>query len=69
MYPYHNKIKQRINNKELIRYEYVQKYNKIEPALLLYFKTDPYIRPIRAHRFEEYQEILKDYPCLDVQQG
>ena len=59
MYPYHNKIKQRIKNKELIKYEYVEKYKSISPCLLLYFDTEPRIRPIREHRFEEYEEILK----------
>ena len=39
MYPYHNKIKQRIKNEELIGYEYVKSYNKITPCLLLYFST------------------------------
>ena len=58
MYPYHNKIKQRINNNELIRYEYVEKYKNITPCLLLYFSTEPKIRPIREHRFKEYEEIL-----------
>ena len=59
MYPYHNKIKQRINNKELIGYEYVESYKKIKPCLLLYFSTDPKIRPIRQHRFQQYEELLK----------
>lgn len=59
MYPYHNKIKQRISNGELTAYQYVDKYKNIQPALLLYFKTPPYIRPIRAHRFEEYNALLK----------
>ncbi len=59
MYPYHNKIKQRIKNKELIKYEYVDKYKSISPCLLLYFHTEPKIRPIREHRFEEYETILK----------
>lgn len=58
MYPYHNKIKQRIKNKELIRYEYVEEYNGIKPCLLLYFDSEPKIRPIREHRFNEYEEIL-----------
>ncbi|RKE91985.1 hypothetical protein BXY80_2417 [Ichthyenterobacterium magnum] len=58
MYPYHNKIKQRIKNNELIKFEYVNKYKKISPCLLLYFNTEPYIRPIRAHRFKEYEPIL-----------
>lgn len=58
MYPYHNKIKQRIKNNELESYEYVDSYKKISPCLLLHFSTEPKIRPIREHRFEEYQELL-----------
>ncbi|APD06056.1 hypothetical protein UJ101_00515 [Flavobacteriaceae bacterium UJ101] len=62
MYPYHNRIKQRIKNKELIRFEFVEKYNHIkEPCLLLYFNTEPYIRPIREHRFNEYEKLLEEY--------
>ena len=60
LYPYHNKIKSRIANNELIKYEYVNDYNEISPCLLLYFKTEPYIRPIREHRFEEYETLFKD---------
>lgn len=60
MYPYHNKIKQRMADGEFIRYEYVAKYKQIAPCLLLYFNTEPYIRPIREHRFEEYEQVLKD---------
>lgn len=59
MYPYHNKIKQRIKNNELIGYEFVDSYNHIkEPCLLLKFDTEPKVRPIRQHRFEEYFELL-----------
>jgi hypothetical protein len=58
MYPYHNKIKQRINDNELIGYEYVDSYGKISPCLLLYFFTEPKIRPIREHKFEEYEKII-----------
>jgi hypothetical protein len=60
MYPYHNKIKQRIKNKELVRYEYVKEYNNISPCLLLHFDTEPYIRPIREHRFKEYEVLFKE---------
>ena len=60
MYSYHNRIKQRIHNDELISYEYVAKYKQIQPALLLYFKTEPYIRPIREHRFEAYEALFKE---------
>jgi len=59
MYPYHNKIKSRIANKELIKYEYMEKHKDISPCLMLYFSTEPYTRPIREHRFEEYEVILK----------
>lgn len=60
MYPYHNKIKQRIKNKELIRYEYLDKYKNISPCLLLHFDTEPKTRPIREHRFEEYEKLFSD---------
>lgn len=59
MYPYHNKIKQRINNNELVGYEYVEKYKNISPCLLLYFSTEPKVKPIREHRFKEYEAIFK----------
>jgi hypothetical protein len=60
MYPYHNKIKQRIKNNELVRYEYVEKYKSISPCLVLHFSTEPFIRPIREHRFGEYEIIFKE---------
>lgn len=58
MYPYHNKIKQRIKNGELINFEFVDKYKNISPCLLLHFSTEPYIKPIREHRFDEYCLLL-----------
>jgi len=58
MYPYHNKIKQRIKSGELIRFEYVKRYKNISPCLLLHFETEPKVRPIREHRFKEYDDIL-----------
>ncbi len=59
MYPYHNKIKQRIKDGELTGYEYVNQYKAISPCLLLYFSTEPMVRPIRKHRFEEYKVIIQ----------
>jgi hypothetical protein len=59
MYPYHNKIKARIANNELTAFEFVPQYKNIAPCLLLYFKTEPFVRPIREHRFAEYQPILQ----------
>ena len=61
MYPYHNKIKQRIKNNELIKYEYLDKYKDISPCLMLYFNTEPKTRPIRGHRFKEYEEIISNF--------
>lgn len=58
MYPYHNKIKQRIKNNELVSFEYVERYKKISPCLVLHFNTEPKTRPIREHRFEEYEHLL-----------
>ena len=58
MYPYHNKIIQRIFNSEMVKYEFVEKYKNISPYLLLYFNTEPYVMPIREHRFEEYKKLL-----------
>jgi len=65
MYPYHNKIKQRIKNRELVKYEYVEKYKNISPCLLLHFSTEPKLKPIREHRFAEYELIFREYG-LDV---
>ena len=61
MYPYHNTIKQRIRNRELVKYEYVDTYKNISPCLLLYFNTNPNLRPIRKHKFQEYQALLDEY--------
>jgi hypothetical protein len=58
MYSYHNRIKQRINNNELTGFEYVDEYNGIKPCLLLYFDTEPKIRPIRSYMFEKYEKLL-----------
>jgi hypothetical protein len=60
MYPYHNIIKSRIANNELISYEYVDEYNKISPCLLLHFITEPKLRPIRKHRFHEYEKLINE---------
>ena len=60
MYPYHNKIKQRIKNNKLIKYKYLDKFRGISPCLLLYFNTKPKIRPIKEDRFKEYEEIINN---------
>ena len=50
MYPYHNRLKQRIRAGELAGYEFVAHYPRIGEALVLYFFTDPPVRPVRPHR-------------------
>lgn len=57
-YSYHNRIKQRIRNGELSGHEYLDRYKQISPCLMLYFTTEPFTRPIRPHRFAEYEELL-----------
>lgn len=61
MYPYHNRIKQRINNGELVDYAFVDDYPKIGECLLLKFNTMPMYRPIRPHRYAEYAGILAEW--------
>lgn len=54
MYPYHNHIKKRIKNGELVGYEFVDNYNNIGECLLLYFNTPPFERPVKHYRYDEY---------------
>ena len=54
MYSYHNRIKQRIKNGELIGIE--EGYGEF--AVVLLFSTSPYRRPIRPHAMWRYEEIL-----------
>lgn len=60
MYPYHNKIKQRIRRGELIAFEFVDDYPGIGEALVLKFSTYPPLRPVRPHRYGEYVDILAE---------
>ena len=55
MYPYHNKILQRINNGELVGFELCEG----EFALILKFSTYPFTRPIREHSLWRYEKILR----------
>lgn len=59
MYHYHNKVKQRIRNGELIDWFYTDTYPRIGTALVLVFSTEPHRRPIRPHRWPEYLPLLK----------
>ena len=61
IYPYHNKIKQRIYNGELTGFRFVENYKNTGERLLLFFETQPFVRPVRPHKYAEYIEILSEY--------
>lgn len=61
MYPYHNRIKQRIANNELIGYRFESDYPRIGECLVLEFSTYPFTRPIRPHRYVEYVDMLENF--------
>lgn len=58
MYSYHGRIRQRIRAGELVRCEFVDDYPHIGRALVLHFNTFPPVRPIRPHRWKEYEILL-----------
>ena len=57
-YSYHNLIKKKIDEGKLIYYEYIESYNNISPALLLYF-SDNTKYPIREYAWFKYSKYLK----------
>lgn len=61
MYPYHNRIKQRIRNGELAGYVYTENYKNIGECLLLLFNTPPFERPVRPHKYDEYADLLAEW--------
>ena len=67
MYPYHNQIKKRIANGELVDVQECKNYKNIGPCRLLIFSTEPFIRPIRPHRYEEYDRII--YSSYNEERG
>lgn len=54
---YHAKIKKLILQEQLTGYEFLDEYNGIKPALVLYFKDDKPM-PIRNYKWEEYLPFL-----------
>ncbi|MBO5022531.1 MAG: thermostable hemolysin delta-VPH [Clostridia bacterium] len=59
-YNYHAQVKKKLLNGELIGYEFVDEYNGISPALVLYFKNSRPM-PIRNHRWEEYLPYIINF--------
>ena len=60
-YAYHNRIKQRIRNGELIGSDFVKNYPHIGECMVLHFSTPPFIRPIKPSRYVEYLDILQEW--------
>ena len=56
-YNYHAEIKKLILSGRLIGYQFVDDYNGIRPALVLYF-SHHHPMPIRSYRWEEYLPLL-----------
>ncbi len=58
-FSYHKKLQNKIKNGELVRFEFVDIYHNISPALVLYF-SDGTVFPVRDYMFEEYYPLLFD---------
>lgn len=56
---YHAKIKRLISQGEFVRFEIVDNYNGIKPAMILYFKNNRPM-PVREYRFDEYLQIFEN---------
>lgn len=54
---YHAKVKNLIKEGLLVQYEFIDNWNGIKPALVLYFENaNP--MPIREYRWQEYLSLL-----------
>lgn len=56
---YNAKAKNLIKSKQLVKWEIVDNWNNIKPALVLYFKNNKPM-PIREYRWEEYINLIND---------
>lgn len=54
---YHAKVKNKIKEVGVEKFEFVEAYKNISPALLIYFK-DGSMMPIREHKFLEYVALF-----------
>ncbi len=57
-YNYHGIIRKKILDGMLVKYEIVENYKKISPALVLYFE-DGSVYPIREYRWGEYLPVIE----------
>ena len=58
-YNYHAKAKQLISENHLQRFEIVNRWNSISPALVLYFDNHKPM-PIREYRWDEYWKLINE---------
>jgi len=58
-YNYHAQIKKLIKENKLIGYKYVESWNNISPALVLFFSNHKPM-PIRKNKWQEYEKIIID---------
>jgi hypothetical protein len=63
MYPYHNRIRQRINNRELVG---IEESEKDEFAFVLVFNTFPFTRPIRHHVVYKYLDLIGEQNGIGI---
>lgn len=56
-YNYHAQVRRKILEGKLVGYKFVDEYNGISPALVLYF-SDGKAMPIRDYMWEDYLPIL-----------
>ena len=56
---YHAKAKKLIDEGKLTCYKFVEKWNNISPALVLFFKNNKPM-PIRQDKWEIYLKIIKE---------
>lgn len=55
---YHAKAKNLIATGHLIKYEIMENWNNISPAMVLFFDNNKPM-PIRKNKWEEYLELIK----------
>ena len=58
-YSYHAKIKKLIKENHLTDYKFVENYNSISPALVLFFDCHAPM-PVRKHRWQEYKMFFEE---------
>ncbi len=59
---YHAVAKNLIKNNKLIRYEFVEKHNRISPALILHFDDAKHpLMPVKKEYWNDYLYLISQY--------